>query len=106
MMEKLLLFSEASCSSKFQDQFLQVSVRRRAAKKKKLNLHQSFNTQKRIKLLSVVSFSRSDCFYFCTKYIDRSTKESEDKTNACAQTYTVHDSHLTQISGQDRFQLC
>lgn len=35
MMEKLLLLSEASYSFKFQDQFLQVSVRRRTAKKKK-----------------------------------------------------------------------
>lgn len=34
MMEKLLLLSEASCSSKFQEQFLQVSVMRRDAKKK------------------------------------------------------------------------
>lgn len=37
MMEKLLLLSEASCSPKFQEQFLQVSVRRTAAKKKKKN---------------------------------------------------------------------
>lgn len=51
MMEKLLLVSEASCYPKFQEQFLQVRVRRRAAKKKKkINLHQPFNTQKRIKL--------------------------------------------------------
>lgn len=99
MMEKLLLLSEASCSSKFQEQFLQVSVMRRDAKKRELNLHQTFNTQKRIKLLSILTFSRSDCF--CTKYIARSTEESEDKTNACVQTHTLHGIHLTQTSGQD-----
>lgn len=47
-------------------------------------MHQSFITQKRLKLLLVIHSLGSACFCFSTKYIARSIKENGDRTNACA----------------------
>lgn len=111
MMEKLLLVSEASCYPKFQEQFLQVRVRRRAAKKKKKKLtcishliHRKGLNCISCKFLKVWLF-----LYLFGTYLPDPLKKVQTKpmhVHACAQTHTVHDSYLTRISGQDWFQLC